>query len=125
MALRGQIGDAMNNHHAAKAASLYLDLLQLDSTQVLPRQLQLDVANQLMSEGHWQPSAAAYHKFLARYDKYEFAEQVHLMLGLLYSRYLNKPEEALKFLKQAKDDLRDAGQKRMCQQEIERLESGE
>ena len=124
MALRGQIGDAMNNHHAAQAASLYLDLLNLDSTQVLPRQLQLDVANQLMAEGKWQPSAEAYHKFLARYSNYEFAEQVHLMLGLLYSRYLNQPEQAWEYLNKAKDSLRDAGQKKMCQQEIERLESG-
>ena len=123
MALRGQISDAMNNHNASRAASMYLDLLDHNSSQVLPRQLQLDVANQLMAEGKWPQSAEAYHKFLSRYSNYEFAEQVHLMLGLLYSRYLDKPEQALEYLNKAKDNLRDAGQKKMCQQEIQRLES--
>ena len=44
------------------------------------------------------------------------------MLGLLYGRYLNRPEDALKQLKTAIDRLTDPGQKNMCQQEIKRLE---
>lgn len=119
--LRSRIGEAMNNRNPAQAAALYLQLLETDKAQILPRQLQLDVANQLMSEGKWQPSADAYEKFLTLYANYEFAEQVHLMLGLLYSRYLSKPQEAIKNLEQALDRLNDSGQKTMCRQEIDRL----
>ncbi|MHC4771525.1 MAG: hypothetical protein ACYS8O_06985 [Planctomycetota bacterium] len=45
------------------------------------------------------------------------------MLGLLYGRYLNRPEEAMEHLNKAKDKLSDADQKTMCQQEIDRLQS--
>lgn len=120
--LRSQISDLMNNRNAGRAAAVYRELLSIDPGQILPRQLQLDIANQLMAEGHWQDSANAYLKFLARYSSYEYVEQVHLMLGLLYSRYLDRPEQALEHLKKAQERLSDPGQKNMCQQEIERLE---
>jgi outer membrane protein assembly factor BamD (BamD/ComL family) len=113
----------MSNRAPAQAAVVYLKLLEIDSAQVLPRQLQLDIANQLMSEGKWKASATAYERFLAQYSNYEYAEQVHLMLGLLYGRYLERPEEALEQLNQAKNRLSDAGQVKMCAQEIARLEN--
>jgi membrane associated rhomboid family serine protease len=120
---RSAISEAMHRRNPAEAAGLYLDLLETDSSQVLPRQLQLDVANQLMSEGKWQASADAYEKFLSLYANYEFAEQVHLMLGLLYGRYLSRPQEAIKHLETALDRLTDPGQKNLCRQEIERLKT--
>jgi len=123
MDFRSQISGAMNSRNAGQAAGLYLELLEIDSSQTLPRQLQLDIANQLMAEGKWQPSADAYQKFLAQYSSYEHAEQVHLMLGLLYSRYLNHPQEAMEHLNKAKDKLSDPNQKAMCQQEIDQLQS--
>ncbi len=123
--LRSRISGAMNSRNAGQAAGLYLELLEIAPSQILPRQLQLDIANQLMTEGQWQPSADAYQKFLAQYNSYEHAEQVHLMLGLLYGRYLNHPQEATEHLNKAKDKLSDPNQKAMCRQEIDRLgESG-
>lgn len=121
--LRSRISRAMSNRAASEAAQLYQELTKMDDSQIMPRQLQLDIANQLMSEGKWQASARAYEKFLAQYQTYEFAEQVHLMLGLLYGRYLNRPEEALEQLKTAAEHLTDPGQKTLCQQEINRLEN--
>jgi membrane associated rhomboid family serine protease len=121
MELRSRISGAMNNRNASQAAGIYTELLEIDPSQILPQQLQLDIANQLMAEGKWQPSADAYQKFLARYGNYEHAEQVHLMLGLLCGRYLNRPADALDHLDKAKDKLTDPGQKTMCQQEIDRL----
>lgn len=121
--LRGQIGQALNNQNPAAAAQLYLKLLDIDASQTLSRQPQLDVANQLMSEGKWPESAQAYHKFLDQYASYGYAEQVHLMLGILYSRYLNQPEKALTHLQTAKENLSDPSQKQMCRQEIDKLQS--
>ena len=123
MELRSRISGSMNNRNAAQAAAEYLKLLEIDASQVLPLQLQLDIANQLMSETKWQPSADAYQKFLSQYSSYEHAEQVHLMLGLLLGRYLESPQEAMEHLNLAKDKLSDPGQKTMCQQEIDRLQS--
>ncbi len=120
--LRADISRAMSNRLASQAARLYLKLMDIDPSQILPRQLQLDIANQLMSESQWLQSAHAYEGFLAQYADYEFSEQVHLMLGLLYGRYLNRPQDALTQLHKAEDRLRDPGQKNLCRQEIERLE---
>ena len=123
MDLRSRISRAMSNHSNTEAANLYIELLGVDDSQTLPRQLQLDIANQLMADGQWEHSAKAYEKFLSQYKTYEFIEQIHLMLGLLYARYLNRPEDALEQLKTAVDRLTDPGQKNMCQQEIKRLEN--
>ena len=123
MDLRGRINGAMSSRNPSQATAEYLQLLEIDPSQILPRQLQLDIANQLMAEGKWQPSANAYQKFLAQYSSYEHAEQVHLMLGLLYSRYLDHPQEAMEHLNKAKDKLSDPNQKTMCRQEIDRLQS--
>jgi hypothetical protein len=63
-----------------------------------------------------------YEQFLAHYSNYEYAEEVQLMLGLLYSRYLNQAEPALKYLRAAAAKLSDPGQLKMCRDEIARLE---
>ena len=47
--LREQIAESLDRHDLTGAAELYLQLVGLDPTQVLPRQQQLDVANQLMT----------------------------------------------------------------------------
>lgn len=121
--LRGRIGQAMNLRNTGEAARLYKELQDVDPQQVLPRQLQLDMANQLMADGKWLLSARAYELFLKSYSNYEYAEQVFLMLGLLYGRYLNEPVRAMEYLQRAKDRLTDAGQKILCAQEIHRLEN--
>ncbi|NLW83693.1 MAG: rhomboid family intramembrane serine protease [Phycisphaerae bacterium] len=123
LGLRAQIGQAMNRHDNQQAARLYEELLDLDPRQVLPRQLQLDMANQLFSDGKWKLSSKTYELFLASYSNYEHAEQVFLMLGLLYGRYLNQRDIALDYLNRAKDRLTDPGQKSLCTQEISRLEN--
>ncbi|MHC5183442.1 MAG: rhomboid family intramembrane serine protease [Planctomycetota bacterium] len=123
MELRARISSDMSRRNASQAVAEYLQLLKIDASQILPQQLQLDIANQLMAESKWQPSADAYRKFLARYRSYEHAEQVHLMLGLLCGRYLERPQEAMEHLNIAKDKLSDPGQKTMCQQELDRLQS--
>jgi len=120
--LRARIGQAMNQHNTSEAIRQYEQLLEVDSQQVLPRQLQLDMSNQLMAEGKWELSAKAYELFLASYSSYEYTEQVHLMLGLLYGRYLHQTAKALDYLNRAKERLSDAGQKNLCLQEIDRLE---
>jgi outer membrane protein assembly factor BamD (BamD/ComL family) len=114
----------MNQHNTSQAVRNYEQLLTLDPKQVLPRQLQLDMSNQLMADGKWELSARAYELFLTSYSSYEYTEQVYLMLGLLYGRYLHQTAKALEYLTRAKDRLTDAGQKNLCLQEIERLEKG-
>lgn len=122
MRLRGEIAERIRAGNLAAAAEAYMELKKLDEGQILPRQYLLDIANQLMAAGDWAESAAVYEKFLTHYSSYEYAEQVQLMLGILYSRYLHNKEAAVKYLGQAREKLSDAEQLKMCNEELGRLE---
>ena len=120
--LREQIGQRMRERRLGQAADLYVELMKLDRQQVLPRQQLLDVANQLAGDKRHAEAAAAYEQFLEHYGNYEYVGEVELMVGLLYSRYLDKPRAALKHLRAAGEKLSDAAQLKMCREEISRLE---
>ena len=120
--LRNEIAGRISQRNLPAAAKIYLELMELDNEQVLPRQYLLDIANQLASENKPAQAAAAYEQFLTHYDKYEYVEQVELMLGILYSRYLQKPELAIKHLQTAATKLSDPGQLKMCQEELAKLQ---
>ena len=121
--LRAEITGFINGRNLPEAANRYLELIDLESTQFLPRQYQLDIANQLMSMGNWEESATAYEVFLAHYSSYEHVEQVRLMLGVLYSRYLDKPDKAITQLQAAIERLTDPGQIKMCSDELDKLKN--
>lgn len=120
--LRRAISDWIDQRNLPAAADSYLQLIQLDPGQVLPRQQLLDVANQLASDHRAAEAAGAYEQFLANYGAaYEYTEQVELMLGLLYSRYLHEPQKAIDHLQKAAQRLTDPGQVQLCRDELTRL----
>jgi len=121
--LRDEISALMAQHNFASAADIYQKLIGIDTEQLLPRQQLLDIANHLASENKHTQAAQAYEKFLAHYHNYEYVEQVELMLGLLYSRYLNQAAPAIRHLTAAAKKLSDQGQLKMCQDELARLQN--
>lgn len=120
--LRNDITGRISQRNLPDAAKLYLEIMDIDSEQILPQQYLLDIANQLASDNKPDQAAAAYEQFLKHYSKYEYVEQVELMLGILYSRYLQKPDLAIKHLQTAAKKLSDTGQLKMCQQELTKLQ---
>ena len=120
---RDQIFEAAGSGNLTKAADIYLELLKVDPEHVLPQQRHLDIANKLMQTGNHQAAATAYELFLKRYVRYQFTDQVELMLGLLYARYLDKPDRAKELLESAKEKLNDAGQKQLCIDTIASIEN--
>ncbi len=121
--IRHEISRWIAQRNLPAAADLYLEMMQIDREQVLPRQHLLDVANQLASDQRTMEAAQAYEQFLTHYGNYEYVEQVELMLGILYSRYLHKPKEALDHLRKACEKLSDPNQLEMCRQELARLQN--
>jgi len=121
--LRSEISKRIAQRNLPAAAGLYLELMSHDNTQILPKQHLLDIANQLAGDNKHTESAQAYEQFLTHYANYEYAEQVELMLGILYCRYLNKPNLAIKYLEAAAKKLTDPGQLKMCNDELARLKS--
>jgi membrane associated rhomboid family serine protease len=121
--LREVIADCIYQHNLHAAAEAYLELVNVDAEQIIPRQHLLDIANQLASESRHEQAAQTYEKFLAHYGNYEYVEQVELMLGLIYSRYLNKPDLAVKHLSAAEQKLADPRQLQMCRDELQKLQN--
>ena len=121
--IRADIGSRMADRNLSAAAGLYLELTQLDPEQVPPQQYLLDISNQLASDSKHAEAAQAYEKFLSFYKNYEYIEQVQLMLGLMYCRYLNEPQAAIEHLKAAEKKLTDPGQLKMCKDELAKLEN--
>jgi membrane associated rhomboid family serine protease len=120
--IRQAIGSWIEQRNLPAAADLYVELMQLDPEQLLPRQHLLDIANQLASDHRAAEAAHAYEQFLTHYSTtYEYTEQVELMLGILYSRYLHDRERAIKHLQDAAKKLVDPGQVQMCRDELARL----
>ena len=119
---RSEISSAIYASDLDGAANTYKELLKLDATQSLGQQQQLDIANKLMQTHEHHTAAQAYEIFIEKYPNYPFIEQIQLMLGLLYARYLNNKESAYTHLTQALEKLTDSGQRQMCQEELDRME---
>ena len=121
--MRTEIAGRLAQQNISAAARLYLELMETDSQQILSKQNLLDIANQLSSEKEHGHAAMAYEQFLENYGNYEYSEQVQLMLGIIYSRYLGNSDLATKHLTQAMKKLTDAGQLQMCKEELDKLQS--
>jgi tetratricopeptide (TPR) repeat protein len=122
--LRAQVHEAIAHHNLPHAAILFLELKALDPDQVLSRQAQLDVANQLASQQFHREAADAYEQFLRHYPNYAQIEHVELMLGLIYARYLNRPPRARELLERAVRKLHGEHEIRMARGELEKLHVG-
>ncbi len=120
--LRLEISNRIAERNLSAAAEIYLKLIALDGQQILPRQQLLDIANQLTGENKHAQAALAYEQFLKHYGSYQYSEQVELMLGLIYTRYLNQSDQAIKHLQEAEKKLTDPNQLKMCRDELAQLQ---
>ncbi len=105
--LRMQIAEALAHNDRDTASSLYEQLMELDPRQVLSRTQQLDVANQLYTMRRLPQAAAAYEKYLTNYSPSPEADQVKLLLGIIYARDLQQHEVAEGHLREVLDRLTD------------------
>jgi membrane associated rhomboid family serine protease len=120
--MRAEISDSIAHHDLPKAAELYLQLRAFDPEQVLSRQAQLDIANQLNAQQLYAEAADAYEAFLRTYPKFEQIEQVELMLGLIYARYLQQYDRAKEYLVKAIARLHGDRELTMAKSELRRIE---
>jgi outer membrane protein assembly factor BamD (BamD/ComL family) len=119
--LRAQISEAVAHRKIEDAARYYLELHATDPQQVLARQTQLDIANQLYAQEVYGAAADAYAAFIATYPKYEQIEQIQLILGLIYARYLNRPDLARQYLTGALDRLNNPREIELAKAELARM----
>ena len=120
--LRAEISEALAHHNHPHAALLFQELIRLDPQQVLSRQAQLEVANQLAAQQLYGQAADAYEQFMRHYGHFEQVEQVELMLGLIYARYLRKYDRAKELLLRASARLHGEREVEMARAELRRIE---
>ena len=120
--LRAGISDAVARHDMDAAVARFTELRQVDPGQVLSRQAQLDVANHLAGIQRYREAADAYEQFLQAYPKYDQIEQVQLMLGIVYGRYLNQYARAKQHLEAALPRLFGDREREMARAELARVE---
>ena len=128
--LRATINRLLAAGHLGDAATKYRELLSEDpspsqttdasddaradtldpaiSASVLAEQGQLDIASQLYSDGAHADAARAYELLIQCYPASSRANEVRLILGLLYTRHLDLPQRARELIEQAKPRLRQA-----------------
>ncbi len=94
MEQRARISAALQQQDLPAAADAYAALLEQRPDQTLPQASQLDLANQFMEQGRHALAARAYELMLKAYPTYHDRGQIHLILGLLYARYLDQPAKA-------------------------------
>jgi membrane associated rhomboid family serine protease len=119
--LRAQVHEAIAHHNLPHAAIVFMELKTVDPNQVLSRQAQLDVANQLTSQQFFPEAADAYEQFLTHYPNYKQIEHVELMLGLLCARYLNRKARARELLSHAVTRLHAERDLQMAHEELDKL----
>lgn len=86
--LRNTIAAAHRERDYVLASQLYIELLQSLPDATLPAAIQLDVANQLASDGRNAQAAAAYARFLERFRSHVYADDVRVMLAAIQARRL-------------------------------------
>ena len=120
--LRAEVSEAIAHHKLDRAAELYAQLKALDPDHVLSRQAQYDVANQLSHAGQYPMAAEAYESLLKHHPRFEQADQVALMLGLIYSRYLGQYDKAREHLRRAAERLHGERELSLARDELSRIE---
>ena len=118
---RARVMQALADNQPDGALREYQGLLELADDQVLPRDNQLDLANYAMSDGQYRAAAHAYEGFLRTYPRDSFKEEIHLILGLIYGRYLNQRDQAAPHLQIAAEKHDDRARRDIARQMLEEL----
>ena len=122
LTIRAAALEAVAGHDLPAAARHYLQLKQMDPQQVLTRQAQLDVANYFAGEQQYDRAAEAYETLLRVYPKADRIEELELMLGLIYSRYLGQYDRARTYLQRALQRLHEPNAIALARDELARIE---
>jgi membrane associated rhomboid family serine protease len=123
--LREEISRLVRAHQIKDAAQRYLELRAIDPAQVLPPQDQLDVGNQLMSDGNHAAAAAAYEDYLRTYPSSGAGQQdqITLILAVIYAHYAPNISRARELLRGLLPRLHNPRDREMAENELAWLDA--
>jgi membrane associated rhomboid family serine protease/TolA-binding protein len=96
--LRSQIAGHLERREVQAAATLYEQLLTSDPRQCLPERHQLELARAFYDSGRFPQAIAAFERYLACYPDSPDADEIRLLVGIIYARDLGQFGLAEKFL---------------------------
>lgn len=111
--LRGQVLRSYTEQDLPQAGRFYAQLLDIAPAQVFSQQQQLDLANQLMNDATHDAAARAYELYLNTFTDSSQRQQVQLLLGLIYTRYVQRHQRARELLTMVKRQTTDESQKQL------------
>jgi len=113
---RAAISRAHRAGDLEQALDIYERLLADKPDQLLPRPVQMDLANYAMTHERHGTAARAYELLLkSRPDDPEQVE-VRLMLGLIHTRYLPDPARARQYLQEVREAARAPERRQLAEQ---------
>jgi membrane associated rhomboid family serine protease len=114
--LRQQIAQAISQRDAPAAIEAYQQILEIDPQHVLARETQFELANYLLSDNRHHQAAQAYERLLAAFPRSRDVDQVRLLLGVVYARYLEQYDLAERHLSECLPRLTDERQRSQCEE---------
>lgn len=117
-ALREQVIERIAARDLPEAAERYARLAALEPALVLPRSMQIEMANYLAGAQRHAEAVAAYEAYLSAYPTAPDAPQVRLLLGLICNRYLGHHQRAIGHLRHALEGLSSAEQVHLAHEEL-------
>ena len=104
---RQEITRYLERHDVEGAAARYRELLDNAPEATFPERGQLDLANRLFVDEHYEHAAQAYELLLDTYPSCREATEVRILLAMIYARHLERGDRArtvLAAVKTAPDD---------------------
>ncbi len=120
---RAEVALLLREHQLADAATRYATLLDEEGEMVFSDDRQLDLANQLYAEKDYAHASRAYELLLKHYPRSAKADEVKLILSLIYARHMRKPQRARDLLAEARPRIRVEGLKALADQLLAELDA--
>ncbi|MFQ5491150.1 MAG: rhomboid family intramembrane serine protease [Phycisphaerae bacterium] len=121
-ALRARISECLDRGDVGAAATLYEQLIGLDTSQTLSAAQQISVAREYYGTGRTPQAAAAFERYLANYGRGGDADEIRLLLGIIYARDLKQYRRAEEYLSGALPRLSDTARRDQCSQWLTRVQ---
>jgi membrane associated rhomboid family serine protease len=112
--LRERVSEALEEGNVAEGAARYLELLEKSEGQCMSERHQLVLARHFYSLKEFERAAAAFDRYVTCYSNSVEADNVRLLLGIIYARDLKDYEAADKHLSAMVVVMRDEKRKSQC-----------
>ena len=112
--LRARIADLIEKGELAAVGEVYEELRQIAPSQCLPAPHQLLVARHFYETGRFPQAADAFERYLACYREGVEADEIRLLVGIIYARDLKQYQAAEKHLSACSHKLKSGSRREQC-----------